>query len=225
MREKDCMRANSYQKLAFTTASIVLGLTAVPVNQAIAANLKTWNLTFYSSKGEQVGFGQFRYDLDKTTFVATEQVSGSSQTPPDGFYVRNALESFTATIMQQQWNLSEPGYTTWWADGSRAPGQQRLARGSKPFIAENSWFFGDPYLGMRQLNLNNMEFVSDKVWQGEWIQSIASQNGSNEGRWIAVGAPEPLTILGASTAIGFGIFFRRKIAKKTSPHTQWDLKG
>jgi hypothetical protein len=39
------------------------------------------------------------------------------------------------------------------------------------------------------------------------------KTGYDELRVVTAATPEPLTILGASTAIGFGIFFKRKLSK------------
>ncbi|MCU0533582.1 MAG: PEP-CTERM sorting domain-containing protein [Hydrococcus sp. Prado102] len=45
------------------------------------------------------------------------------------------------------------------------------------------------------------------------------QTGYDELRVVTAATPEPLTILGASTALGFGVFFKRKLAKEKNKNS------
>lgn len=201
------MKTNIYQKLALTSTIVTLGLTAIEVKPSLSVNIK-WNLTFYNTTNQQVGSGQFGYEQGISTFVETNPF------PSSGFPVKNALTSFSANILGEPWSLNNAPGITWWSSSSRSPGQQRYSSSPQPTIVDNSWFFGDLFLGTRQLLLASIEEVSSNVWQGSWNQSIVASNSFENGTWTAEAVPEPLTILGSAMALGFGVSFKKTLAKK-----------
>jgi hypothetical protein len=157
-----------FQKCAVAAVGAGFSLIAIAAKPVQAATM-VWGLKFFQA-GTQVGSGEFSYNPDKTTFIQTSMLGSSL--PPSGFYVRTALDSFSADILGEQWRPAI--FLTWWADGSRPPGQQVFARGTvRPGINQGVWFFGDPFLGTRQLLLDNMQPISDDVWTGNWLGLVA----------------------------------------------------
>jgi hypothetical protein len=80
---------------------------------------------------------------------------------------------------------------------------------------------GTPYAQIgdwRGLEGNDVSTFSDFFFNGNGntlnLTFNVSSQGYDELRVLTAATPEPLTILGASTALGFGIFFRKKLAKK-----------
>ncbi len=212
---------NILRKFALVATGVALSFTVMEAKPVQAATI-AWDLEFFDDAGAQVGSGQFSYNTDTNTFVQTIPTSS-----PQGFTVQNALESFSANIQAQNWGFEEPGIT-WWAQSSRPPGQQRNSRYGIS-IVDNSWFFGDGFLGTRQLLLDNMESVSAQVWRGNWSQEVLQPGGGppaqGEGAWTATqrnaeAVPEPSSILGslAIGTFGAGLALKRKV--KVSPRNE-----
>lgn len=76
----------------------------------------------------------------------------------------------------------------------------------------------DTYRKSLDFTIKGIKIDKDAIFWIRW-EDLGNQ-GLEHGLAIddisvkAVAAPEPLTILGAGTAVGFGAFFKRKIAKK-----------
>lgn len=85
---------------------------------------------------------------------------------------------------------------------------------------------GTPYAqvgewrGLEENSRSDLSGLSDFFVTGDGKTLNLSFNvwetGYDELRIITAATPEPLTILGASTALGFGIFFKRKLSQKKS---------
>lgn len=198
---------NLFQKYAVAAVGAGFSLIAIAAKPVQAATM-VWGLKFFQD-GTEVGSGEFSYNPDKTTFI---QLANLFDPFPSGFYVSTVLDSFSAYILGEQWGL---GFRTWWADGYRAPGQQSFTRYSfNAYITERFWFFGDPSFGTRQLVLNNMQPISDDVWTGNWLGSVAQPSVPGgvpifyaSGVWTATrqnpqSVPEPSFPLGL---LAFGV--------------------
>jgi hypothetical protein len=197
-----------YQRTAAiaVSAAVSVGTLSSPVQ---AATL-TWGLTFLDSAGKSVGSGKFSYDDEISTFVQT-----NPKFYPIGFEVKNALTSFSATVLGKEWKLSDrPGVTWWKPADSQSLGQQVISRYG--IAIADTWFFGDAAFGTRQFSLQGGKQASGG-WGGSWVQLIAGAIPSGgSGSWSAApsdtsaAVPEPSTLLGASL-VGLGVWLRKKI--------------
>ncbi|MBW4502256.1 MAG: hypothetical protein KME57_22470 [Scytonema hyalinum WJT4-NPBG1] len=52
------------KKITATCAGVVLSLTAIEIKPVQAASI-FWDLEFFNDSGEQVGTGEFSYDLER----------------------------------------------------------------------------------------------------------------------------------------------------------------
>jgi hypothetical protein len=207
------MNKNFISKLTLTTVSIASVFNAIAIEPAQAANIKEWQIDFFDEAGELVGEGSFSYDLDTETFVSTEPDFLSE---PEGFFVQAALESFSAEILGETWNLGDqPGNVTWWADSANQPGQQSFHRSPEPFI-NDFWFFGDQFFGEEQFAMYDIEMISKTLWVGDWVQAIATSGTEDFGKWAAtlststIPIPEPASLFGLIAVFGFGVLFPQK---------------
>ncbi len=198
--------------MTIAAASVAFSFTLITAKPVQAATF-SWNLDFFDDNNVQVGSGEFSYDPTTTTFVETTPTS-----LPEGFTVQNDLETFSANIRGENWGF-EAG-TTWWAEPSRPPGQQRTSR-SRPFVVENSWFFGDPFFGTRALNMD-IDSASDTAGSGTWFQLIVPPGGGDPfrgaGTWKATlrsnveSVPESSSVLGL---LAIGTFGAVSLLKRT----------
>lgn len=159
-------------------------------------------------------------------------IADCSLTPDDEFFgvetifVQNTLTDFSATIDGFDW---DGGFPNWWGDeaSGQAPGHQSSSR-TNISIQENGWFFGDPFMGERQMTMDIDEF-SDTFGQGSWGQSVVLNTGFIEGSgtWQAVrvettnpqvppteAVPEPSTISSILMAMGLAYASRKKQIRK-----------
>ena len=74
--------------------------------------------------------------------------------------------------------------------------------GRTDIFEQEAWFFGDPFFSENLLRINGSSL-------DRWIQVRDTVEFSN-GTWTAAIVPEPITILGTATALGFGAMFKRK---------------
>ncbi|MEL7035728.1 MAG: PEP-CTERM sorting domain-containing protein [Cyanobacteria bacterium J06592_8] len=205
-----------FSRLSMATVSIASIFSAIATEPAQATNVESWTIDYFDGSGELVGEGGFSYDLDTETFVETTPDFFSE---PDGFSVQGALNSFSAEILGETWNLSqEPGNVTWWADSINQPGQQSFHRSPEPFI-NDFWFLGDQFEGLEQFSMSNMEMISETVWEGSWFQFVLDSTGpgsGDSGTWVATletpteSVPEPATLFGLIAVFGFGLLTPRK---------------
>jgi hypothetical protein len=158
-----------------------------------AANIKHWKLHFFNDLGTQVGSGNFSYDLDTTTFIATDQGG-------DGFFVQTELISFSANVLGITWDFDDRSGQLWWEPSSKTA--KGTIFGRSGIFEGDRWFFGDQFFGEEALVLSDSS-------GGEWIQ-ITDFSTFDEGIWTAEQVPEPLTIFGTAMALGFGAMFKRK---------------
>ena len=203
-------------KLVLTSAIAVLSLTVFSVNPAYSTS---FSLNFLNSSGQQVGTGGFTYTDNQITCVETSIAGrcGSSGPPIDIIFVTNYLSSFTATILGA--NISQ-FTSSWWVDPSRnqSAGGRTVSRYGI-MIRNNNWFIGDTsILGLPPYNSNPETFMSLDIdptsnltsGGGSWFTFDSNSNYLSSGSFIATAVPEPLTVLGSLTAMGFGIAFKRK---------------
>lgn len=179
-----------------------LGVISLQAQSVSAADLKQWAITFYDNGDNRVGQGTFSYNLATERFIAEDE---------SGYYgltVRTAIDSFSATIMNIDWESR--GDNIWWGDGSTPPGFQNRSRYGT-FLNYDRWFLGDGDFGEYTLSLR-FSSSSDVFGEGTWSQFFIFSEPPIEGSgtWTATLVPEPLTLLGTLTAVGFGAFFKRK---------------
>ncbi len=190
-------------KLQKTTVLTGVFFIAVMVqgNPALATNLKKWNMDFFDNQGNQVGVGNFSYDLDKETLIDGSQYMGPS------FTVRTALESFEASVNQNTFVLSDKiGQYLWFL-----PEQQGLRQliGGTEFTG---WNFES-----RPARVSAISFgINDnKTWfangvEGTWRIYEISEPSTE--------IPEPSTMIGTiGTAItlGLGACFKKKRSRNS----------
>ncbi|MFM7441531.1 MAG: PEP-CTERM sorting domain-containing protein [Snowella sp.] len=216
------MKTKHNPKTFILGAVTVISLTFFSVKPAYSTS---FSLKFLNDSGQQVGSGGFSYEDNKIRCVeATSDPAACN--PPGGsppnkeIFISNTLNSFSVTILGQDFRRSFPA---WWADPSR--NQQagyQLRAFSIPYptisIGYGEWwfdsgilFFPFPLISMK------IDPTSDTVsGTGTWSAYAGSSGGLlGSGTFIAtntaIAVPEPLTLLGGMTALGFGVAFKRKI--------------
>ena len=213
---------DSVKRLALTASSVVLSLGVMGVTSAQASeqdNLVYWDLEFIDNLGEQVGDGEFAYDLG-TTDTIYEDIAPISPELLPSFDVKSVLERLSINVIDKTFGSSV--YTAWWLDkdSGRNPGQQFIdGRYSLVNISENSWTFpqGDFISATDILFMDDMEQSSDDLWIGNW--SFTGFDASNEyisagGTWSATlrshPIPEPTTTFGLLAFSAFGVASKLK---------------
>ncbi|MEL7039795.1 MAG: hypothetical protein AAFO04_29970 [Cyanobacteria bacterium J06592_8] len=208
---------NSLKKITLVASSLILNLVTIGVTPA-QASLVFWDLDFFENSGTQVGDGEFGYDPTTTTFVQTSVIFPGF--PVEGFEVQTALETFSANVFEDTFELNTlPGLVAWWAESDRNPGQQLFdPREPIPTITENRWIF----LPQEQwLFISGMQEISDALWAGSWsyikfTSSTIPEPIFGSGQWTATlrpqAVPEPTTTLGllAFSALGVASAWKSK---------------
>ena len=204
-------------------AVTVISLTFFNVKPAYSTS---FSLKFLDNSGQQVGSGGFSYEDNKIRCVeATSDPTACN--PPGGLpsnkeiFVSNYLNSFSATISGVRFSQS---YMAWWVDPSRnqqAGFQYRspLTGPSYPTfsIGYGGWVFDSGnYMFPYPIISLKIDSTSDtSAGTGTWSATFSSNGSSGSGTFIAtntaIAVPEPLTLLGGITALGFGVAFKRKI--------------
>jgi hypothetical protein len=206
------MQKNPIQPLAVITSSIMLswGIFEIPPAQA---NIIFWDLEFFENTA-LVGTGEFSYDPTTETFVQTS--TRLPDDPVEGFFVQNALESFSVNLLAENYDLNDQfGLVTWWQDQINPPGEQNFVPRSPAFrIEENTWSFLQGPVFSPNLTLNNFERRSDILWQGNWSASTQASEVS-EKQWVATlrspatAIPEPTFSFSILVVAALGIALKR----------------
>lgn len=105
--------------------------------------------------------------------------------------------------------LFEPTNMSIYPPGSEALQEISTGDPRRPNLTRNSrWFLGDTGgIPERQLSIN-----SDGTYVGFDLNVPSNApDFPPSGTYVATAVPEPLTILGTGTALGFGAFFKRKL--------------
>ncbi|WP_013321406.1 PEP-CTERM sorting domain-containing protein [Gloeothece verrucosa] len=160
--------------------------------------------------------------------------------PPKGFKVKTLLTNFEATIklrplffdpqggtdvdfVVDSWGLDNLG-VRWWKDPSVpvSMGNQYYDDYDyydEEYVVESGWVFGQTrHEGYHYFSMYSPEVGFNKVVRGSWNAiNYGEPNYQDSGTWTATlqgtPMPEPLTLLGTSTAIGFGLLFKKKVSK------------
>lgn len=178
-------------------SSLGLAETTLKIQSAQAVNIKEWNLQFLNASGEQIGSGNFSYDADKTLSV---------NSPYNGqLTINNVLETFSANFEDgNQFNLYDRPYyigERWYEPESKS------ASSFFNFRITDSWYF------VRESDFSNtrvLQLESSSTWS-----TISNSSIIDSGTWkISSAVPEPLTVLGVGTALGFGILFKQALQKQ-----------
>ncbi len=196
-------------KVLVTSAVIGLGGGILNSNPVFAATIG-YNLRFLDNLGSQVGSGEFSYNPGTSTCIQEIPV-GDSCNEMNGFFVDTELTGFSANISGTEWGLSDRSGQLWW-DEATSTVEGTLSHRSGIFL-QDQWFFGDQFFAE---NLLSMRGASGGTWtqvldttnflSGTWTAEL--KNTTSPGGHVI---PEPLTILGAGFAIGFGAFFKSKL--------------
>jgi hypothetical protein len=130
----------------------------------------------------------------------------------------NALTSFSATIYGLSFRQSA---TAWWADPSRnqRAGFQLVIPYSLPSISVvyDRWFFAN---GNGPFSYPSISIIIDPTsdtfsGKGTWSAMRSLTDSWGSGTFVAtnttIAVPEPLTLFGSITALGFGVAFKRRI--------------
>ncbi len=198
----------------------VISLTIFGVKPAHSTS---FSLKFLNDSGQQVGSGGFSYEDNQ--IICVEATSDPTACNPPGgspsnkeIFISNTLNSFSATILGEDFRQS---FIAWWADPSRnqqAGYQHRAFTIPYPTISISygEWWFDSgilffPYpLISIKINPTSDTFSGTGTWS-----AYAGAGLLDSGTFIAtntsIAVPEPLTLLGSMTAVGFGVAFKRKI--------------
>jgi len=190
------------------------------------AHSTSFSLKFLNDSGQQVGSGGFSYQDNKIRCVeATSDPTACN--PPGGspankeIFVSNALNSFSATISGVNFRQS---YIAWWADPSM--NQQAGFQYRSPLVGPAYPSFSIGYGGWAFDSGNYMfpfPAISMKIdptsdtfsGKGTWSAVLSGTTSLGSGTFIAtntaIAVPEPLTLFGSITALGFGVAFKRRI--------------
>jgi hypothetical protein len=212
-------------KSKYVPKTFVLG--AVTVISLAFFNVKpaystSFSLKFLDNSGQQVGSGGFSYEDNKIRCV---ELNLAGCNPPGGLssddkeiFVSNPLNSFSATISGVRFSQS---HLAWWVDPSRnqQAGFQVVSPGAYPsfYIGYGGWFFDSGNYGFPYPVISlKIDSTSDTfAGTGTWSATFSSNGSSGSGTFIAtntaIAVPEPLTLLGGITALGFGVAFKRRI--------------
>lgn len=112
--------------------------------------------------------------------------------------------------------LFQPTQNTVFPPGPGGPFGVSAGGGRNPGIFfENRWFLGD----IDPIQQQQLSMSSDGSFGGFDTSLVPSEelpsNGFS-GKWEAEAVPEPFTVLGAASALGFGFYFKTKRKKQTS---------
>ncbi len=197
-------------KVLATTTLMSVGGAIFTINPVSAANIG-YDLKFFNNLGSQVGSGGFSYNPDTSTCIPDSPVDDFCEF--GGFFVNTELTDFSANISGTEWQLNDRNGQFWW-DEDLSTVQGLFAPGGNLSV-NPQWLFGDPVFDAIFLDMIALEQTGRS-----WRQQL-SFNNVLEGTWTAElrdttspgghVIPEPLTILGAGVAIGFGAFFKRKL--------------
>lgn len=192
-----------------TTAVMSLGGSIFTINPVSAASI-SYDLKFFDISGSQVGSGGFSYNPGTSTCIQDIPV-GDSCNEMNGFLVDTELTAFSASILGTVWELTDSAGQHWW-DEATSTVEGTLIHRTEIFL-QDQWFFGDQFFAEDLLSMRGTS-------GGSWIQVLDTTNFL-DGTWTAElrdttspgghVIPEPLTILGAGVAIGFGTFFKKKL--------------
>jgi hypothetical protein len=177
----------------------------------------TFNLFFFDRNHKQVGHGQFITDPGQTICVEFDIYADCANPEPGPGFVgkQNPLVSFSATIQGVSWDYEAPGKTWWGADG-QSSGSQWVSR-SETGVVDNSWFFGDPYFGLRTLSMGISQATAS-FGSGEWSQSVGFDKYGNplsewvfgSGIWVTE-TPIPAAVYLFGSACLIALRYRRKV--------------
>ena len=208
------------KKTLILGTATVISLTFFSVKPAYSTS---FSIKFLNDSGQQVGSGDFSYEDNKIKCVQNTP-NPSACNPPGAdpgheIFVSNSLNSFSANILGVSfWKSS----TAWWVDPSRH--QQagfQLIVPNKPFpsvsILYDRWFFanGNGPFSYPSISIRIDPTSDTLLGKGTWSAMLSPTNSWGSGTFIAtntsIAVPEPLTLLGSMTAVGFGVAFKRKI--------------
>jgi hypothetical protein len=218
-------------KEKYTPKTFILGAVTVlsfTIFSAKPAYSTSFSLKFLNDSGQQVGSGAFSYEDNK--IICVEATSDPTACNPPGgsppnkeIFVSNALNSFSATISGVKFRQS---YIAWWADPARnqKAGYQNRASRYRSFdidirygrwlFTTGNWPYPDPVISI------TIDPTSDTLsGKGTWLAYLSNNiddvSGLGSGTFIAtnraIAVPEPLTLLGSMTALGFGAAFKRRM--------------
>ncbi|MGK7940771.1 MAG: PEP-CTERM sorting domain-containing protein [Crocosphaera sp.] len=200
----------SIPKIVATTVVVLSGVIW-EITPSYAASM-SYTLSFFDNSGEKIGSGWFSYDTSSSTCIQTLPF-GDSCDPfelRNGFFVKTELTDFSANISGTEWTLNDRSGQLWWDDENENElGAVREAIASRSGIfTRNQWFFGDQFFNQYFLSIRGQS-------GGSWTQGL-DYSDYKYGTWTASVVPEPLTILGVATAIGFGTFFKLKLNRSST---------
>ena len=192
------------------TTAVVISVGGGIFNlDSVSAATIGYDLRFFNDSGNEVGLGEFSYDPDTTTCIPEIPIDESCQF--SGLLVTTELTDFSANISGTEWRLRDSAGQHWWDEATSTVKGASITRSG--ILLQDQWFFGDQFFAE---NLLAMSGTSG----GSWIQVLDTTNFLS-GTWTAQLqsttspggqiVPEPLTILGAGVAIGFGAFFKKKL--------------
>ncbi len=198
-------------KVLTTSAVISLGGGILNSNHVFAATIG-YDLKFFNNSGNEVGLGEFTYDPD--TSICIPEIPIDEFCEFGGLSIATELTNFSVNILGTQWKLNDRAGQLWW-DEQLSTVKGAFARGGNISIS-NQWLFGDQVFAGTFLDMDGIEGQSGGIWRQD-----LNFNNFVEGTWIAElkdttspgghVVPEPLTLLGAGFAIGFGAFFKSKL--------------
>ena len=211
------------KKTLILGTATVISLTFFSVKPAYSTS---FSIKFLNDSGQQVGSGGFSYEDNK--IICVEATSDPTACNPPGgsppnkeIFVSNSLNSFSARISGVNFRRSS---VAWWADPSR--NQQAGFQYRSPLIGPSHPTFSISYGGWLFDSGNYMfpfpilsikiDSTSDTVsGTGTWSAVLSGTTSLGSGTFVAtntsIAVPEPLTLLGSITALGFGAAFKRRM--------------
>lgn len=195
------------KKVLATSVMISLGGGIFNINPVSAATI-WYDLKFFNNSGGEVGVGEFRYNPDTSTCIQ-EELDGDSCNEMNGFSVTTELTGFSANILGTEWRLRDRAGQVWWDETTSTvkealTGQSEVFPFDRWFFSNNS--FNEFYMKGSSGGTWRQQLDYSNVLRGTWIAELKEVPPSNTDI-----VPEPLTLLGAGVAIGFGAFFKAKL--------------
>lgn len=116
---------------------------------------------------------------------------------------------------EESWLISTFGNNLFWIGFNDVATEGTFEWVSREPVTYTNWIPGQPSNTTYQANNYQGEDYTVMNWDGQPQWNDFSNTNSNYPPFqgIVETVPEPLTMLGAGTALGFGSFFKRKLAK------------
>ncbi|WP_013320954.1 PEP-CTERM sorting domain-containing protein [Gloeothece verrucosa] len=217
-------------QLALSTVGTIIASSIVYLGPAQAAAFKFYIDPENSSISGDLK-GSLSFDQEKTnlTGVGFEQAT-LSQLPEAKFNFKFRSDVYIANGYLSKFNLSEPTFyfnsgnlvginINGFSDAVQLPSAfPKNYAGEFPvfFGSGNFSISGDYLIEQVAGNVDKLIIATDAKGRLIAVNNLGFEpyNFDGQGQVIFQAVPEPMTILGSATAIGFSLFFRRKPAKK-----------